>query len=520
MRRSSETWVKAGLWAAWALLSLPLAFIRILPAVDYPDHLARIFLLSRGLDLPGYAHFYRANWALLPNLALDLIAVPLAKVMPVQDAGRLFVILLFGLTIYGGARLSRALNGSYTWFALLPALLVYNRVLAYGFLNFLFGLGLMLLGIALHIENRSAPFWRRTLTEAWVMVGLFACHLVALAFYVFCILCYEIAAVLREGQPVKAVPMRMGALGLPLVGVLSLLAASPTVSEASKMEFRPFGEKLSLLHSAFQTGQGSWDFAFTLLVAALVAGLVLSKRAKLAPAMLWPLIGVSALFLASPTGFRDAMNVDTRIPVVLGLLCLASLAPSHAISSRWLGACVLGLVVVRAATTSVSYARWNLKLASVMNDLRRVPEGSIVVVTRHARSHAFDAVAWDPPLLHLPDLLLLEKPFLADDLFAIPTQQPLLKNAPYRQLDLTEKVGGTSAHDLEQFADETILQSAELGLSSRPTYIYYLRGPGPMRVPQTLESVAIRPDYALLKVNPQAAQSYAMHAMAIGPGGH
>jgi hypothetical protein len=488
------------------LLSLPLAFIRILPAVDYPDHLARIFLLSKGLELPGYGIFYKPHWTILPNLAFDLITVPLAHIMPVEVAGRVFVILLLGLTIYGGARLSRALNGRLTWLAALPALLVYNRILAYGFLNFLFGLGLLLLGLALHMELRSAAAWKRFAVEGLLALGLFTCHLVTLALYVVLATFYEIGLWRVVKQPMRQFAATLTPVFLPLLPLASLLMASPTAGEATRVVFRPFAEKLKLLHLTFQTGQGHWDLVFAVLVLAFIAALLVIKRIKIAPLMAWPLIGMLVLFLGSPTGFRDAMNVDTRMPVVLSALLLASFAPQIDRPGRLVGPCILALVGFRATTTALHYIEWDKRIQSVMNDMHHIPAGSILVVTRHEHSRAFDSVAWDPPLLHLGDLLLLEKPFLADDIFALPTQQPLLKQAPYSDMNLTEKVGGASAKNLEQFADQTIIQSAELGLTDRPTYIYYLRGPGHLEVPRSLEAVAIRPEYALLKVNPKYAQ--------------
>jgi hypothetical protein len=58
-----------------ALTLSPLLFTSVPPLVDYPDHLARMWILVHGSEN------YQANWHLLPALAMDLIVPPLAHFM-------------------------------------------------------------------------------------------------------------------------------------------------------------------------------------------------------------------------------------------------------------------------------------------------------------------------------------------------------------------------------------------------------------------------------------------------------
>ena len=505
---SSERLVVWGLWISWFLACLPLLFVRILPAVDYPDHLARIYILAHGMQLPGYAQFYHPNWAFLPNLAFDMAMVPLAKILPIALAGRVFLCLVFGLTIYGGARLNRSLIGRWSWLALVPALLIYNRILAYGFINFLFGLGLLLLALAIHVELRKSSPTKRIAVESAFMVGLFASHLVALALYVFCALAYDFSVWLAEKPGKREVLKDIAVVCGPFIVLMALFVlASPTTGEASRAEFRPFLQKVRLLHLTVQTGQGIWDTVFGGLIVIFFGWLLVAKKARFAPRMAIPLLGLCVVFLLSPTGFKQAMNVDTRIPLVLTLLAFATLVPAAAYNSKAVGACLVGLLLFRAGTTTVHYRKWNAKTDAVMADLRQIPAGSILLVTRNKDSHAFDAVAWDPPLMHMGCLLLLERPVMADDLFTIPTQQPLLKNAPYDGFNLTAKVGGTRARDMQDFGREAAAESLKLGLQNRPTYIYYVKANGPVKLPPELTTIADRRGYAIYRVDPALLSS-------------
>jgi hypothetical protein len=505
---TSERVVVWGLWIAWLLACLPLLFIHNLPAVDYPDHLARIYVLAHGMDLPGYAQFYHPNWAFLPNLAFDMVMVPLAKILPITLAGRVFLFLVFGLTIYGGARLNRALLGTWSWLALLPALLIYNRILAYGFINFLFGLGLLLLALALHVEQRKSAPGKRIAIESVFMVGLFASHLVSLALYVFCALVYDFSAWLAERPGKRAVLKDIAVILGPFFILMAIFVfASPTTGEASRAEFRPFLLKMRLLHLTVQTGQGIWDTVFGALIVLFFGWLLLAKKARFAPRMVIPLIGLCVVFLLCPTGFKQAMNVDTRIPLVLTLVAFAALVPAAAYNNKVVGGVLMGLLAFRAASTTIHYREWNGRANSVMADLRKVPAGSILLVTRNKDSHAFDAVAWDPALMHMGCLLLLERPIMADDLFTIPTQQPLLKNKPYDDINLTAKVGGTRARDMQDYGREAAAEAIKFGLEKQPIFIYYVKEPGPIKLPPELTTIADRRGYAIYRVNPTLLES-------------
>src|SRR5689334_14761779 len=70
---------------------LPIALVRLPPILDYPNHLARVHILAALPDSPALARWYQTAWAPLPNLALDLIVPAMARVMPVEDAMRLFL---------------------------------------------------------------------------------------------------------------------------------------------------------------------------------------------------------------------------------------------------------------------------------------------------------------------------------------------------------------------------------------------------------------------------------------------
>ena len=476
---------------------LPLRFAHVLPSIDFPNHLARCFILAHGNA--GYWHFYAPHWALLPNLAAEMIVVPLAHVMSIQAAGKTFLAILFGLAIYSGARLNSALSGQWSFYGLAPSLLIYNRLLFFGFVNYLFGLAVLPLALALHIEHRDEPT-RRFWVDAAFMALLFACHLVALAFFVACAIAYDVFQLRKDPEWKSRLFVDLASVTAPAIALgLLVLAGSPTAREASNVTFNHLATKLSMPQKTWHSGQGMWDTVFVALVLAGLAALFLSKNVRFAKNA-WPLILVPCLgFLAAPAQFNTTGSVDVRIPVVICLFALAALAPRPGASSRLAGIILGALLVFRAGTTSFAYARWEPETDRAVNDLLAIPSGSILLTVRQGFAQSTTTGSWSPRMQHTACLVLMEKPFLANNLFTNPAQQPLMKRPPFDQFDaLPQAVGSGDRASLDAYAQESLAISRRNGLQNVPTFVFYLRRGNGLDLPASLKPVVVRDEYAIL----------------------
>src|ERR1700757_554005 len=89
----------------------PLLWVRVPPLVDLPSHLARMWILVHGAEIPPLASNYAVHWRMLPDMAMDLIVPVLSMLMPVEEAGRVFIALTMLALIGGTAALHRAIHG-------------------------------------------------------------------------------------------------------------------------------------------------------------------------------------------------------------------------------------------------------------------------------------------------------------------------------------------------------------------------------------------------------------------------
>ena len=101
---NDRTQTRRGYWLALAgvtvLLCLPVATIEYPPLVDYPNHLARCFILHN-YEIPRYFAEYVRVLQPIPNLAMDLIVPPLLGVLSTSLAGRIFLMLEIVLFVIG-----------------------------------------------------------------------------------------------------------------------------------------------------------------------------------------------------------------------------------------------------------------------------------------------------------------------------------------------------------------------------------------------------------------------------------
>jgi hypothetical protein len=483
----------AAVVAVWLAGSLPLALADVLPFVDYPAHLARVHLLAGGLS--GTESFYQPAWTLLPNLALEVIAVPLSLVLPAPVALQIVCVLVVALLVLGGALLSRAATGRMTPLAFLPALLVYNVIFAFGFLNFLFGLGVALIALARHIERADQPLGRRVLRESLFALVLFFSHIVALVVYLVAAAVHDLASRRPQLRRDAAV------LAAALVAPTALLLASPTRSEARRAAFQPLASKLDKLLDTPATGQGIWDTAFALAVLAFIAVLLLLRLARPERRLGIVALALAGLFLLSPYRFAIAENVDTRLPLVFLLVALASfqLTCSGA-RARAVAAALAVLFAFRVTTTSVHHVRSGRAIAAVRADLAAaVPAGSLLFTAREVSAPSWRPDDWNPPLTHAADLLLLDRPVFAATLFAHTSQQPIARSRPFAALEMPEPVGLVWQPHLEAYGKNLLRLLAETR-RPEPAYVLFLKGPGRLIPGPYFDVVVDRPPYAILRL--------------------
>src|SRR6266404_6709098 len=177
---------------------IPLFTCSPLPLADYPNHLARMYIITSLRHSPLLQRYYEIRWQLIPNLALDLVVPPLARFMPVERAMLVFTGLTLVLLVAGCFAVHRALFGRLSYAPFAVFLLLYNRQLLWGMLNYLFAIALALLTFALWVALRRRPLLIRCGVFPILAMMVFVSHLAGFGVLGVLIGGYEVHSFLQE----------------------------------------------------------------------------------------------------------------------------------------------------------------------------------------------------------------------------------------------------------------------------------------------------------------------------------
>lgn len=380
--------VRAGWWVALAVLCVvlvaPLLLVDVPPLVDYPNHLARAFVLASLPHDPVIATFYAAHWAIIPNLALDLIMPPLLSVMPVHDAGRLVIAVAVLLPVLGVVAYATALGQR--WWCLAVGLIAYNGTLLAGFLNFNVAAGLALLLAAAWTRWRERHPVATTALAAAGAIGLFACHLMGLLFLGVLLGAAELVRVLPHlGDPAalgRQLVARGTALAVIVAAPLALYAASALQQLGGDAVFVGMGDKLANVLVVFT---GYW-LALDIVTAVAVVGVpglcLLARRGRMpGPAGVAGAVLLVA-YVASPYAWKGTFQLDTRFAIMLGLMAFAGFVPER--WPTWFSRTVAGIVVVlflaRMAVLTTAFGEHRADLSALRLALEPVRPGQALYV--------------------------------------------------------------------------------------------------------------------------------------------
>lgn len=130
---------------------IPIWYFDYLPLQDYPNHLARLSILSHYEHSDFYKQFFTVNFfkgiSPLPYLTLDLFVTRLSHFLDVDSAMRVFISLYIFLYITGLFLLARQLKLDFGLLGLLNLPVMYSSFFHFGFLNFMFSIPLFLVTV-------------------------------------------------------------------------------------------------------------------------------------------------------------------------------------------------------------------------------------------------------------------------------------------------------------------------------------------------------------------------------------
>jgi len=434
MRWSSPSGPERGrpfrVWIIFALLlgatTLPIVSTALPPLFDYPNHLARMHLLATGGN-----QFYEVRWAALPNLAEDLVVPPLGRVMPLAIAAKLFLVATFALLAAGTIWLNRTATGSWRVWPLAAFSLLYSRTFLWGFLNYLFGIGCALCGVALWLALEKRRPSLRVLASAAVALVCFFSHLAAFGVYGLAILGVETPPALFELRERRwAALLRRSAIAAAqfVLPVAIFVAASPRPA-SSPVSYAGFWRKADLLFSVFDNYDRAFDIVCFALFLGLIGGLAMRRRLGLDVRLGCAVFLVFFAYLALPSQLLLGSGGDHRLPVAGFLLLLAASVPRFPDRRATIavGATAGLLLAARLAIIERVWQQADRVYSADLAGIDALPRSAKLAVAFPSDAVHFVGV----PELHLATLAISRRDAFVPTLFGVPAQQPIELRPPY-----------------------------------------------------------------------------------------
>jgi len=452
--RSTSMW-----WSAVFLVCLvlvaPLAVVDVPPLLDYPNHLARAYVLAHGQADFYLSQMYAPHWAVIPNLAIDLILPPLLLIMPVHTAGRALLAVALVLPVIGTILYSQAVFGRRSYWPLGVCLTACNGLFLLGFVNFQLGVGLALV---------CAGAWRkwrdiRPLAAVVLGVGsaviLFFSHLMGLLFFLILIIAYEIEKGhngYQQDRSLRSNVLRAAWSVSIVLAPAALYAASAFGDKPPDISWQPWSDKL--IHGAMAVVNYNLplDLLTVFSVSVVLLTLVALRRVFVPLGSIIALGTIAILFTVAPFSFKGTGYVGARFAVMFGFLLFGAILPVH-LSRRhsWLlGFVIMTLFALRTAQITAIWSAHNRDLDQLRGAMSLVEPGSRVLLAAVSideaspaqrdvlrRQYLSDGSRLDA---HTAALLLIERHAFWPFLFANPEQQPVKLRPPFS--DIAERTVG------------------------------------------------------------------------------
>ena len=417
-----------------AVALLPTLLVEIPAMLDYPNHLARMHLLAdRGT--PNENPYYEISFAFYPNLAMDLIVPQLAKIMSVQNAGWLFFLLAQLLVLTGAIALEVARKHRHEFSAFAALLCLHSMPFSLGLVNFEFGLGVALWGLAAWIAFEFRKWYLRFAVHSLFVSALFVSHFFALGVYGLTLGLYEIALLWRHRWKLDAAVVNFSIIATPVLVLLVILYAIGGALGGTENEWVL---KWKLVWVAFfLNGYNVALSVGSITALTVVLGYLVFRRClQVLPMGYWIGFGFLIVYIAMPFKLFDSRMADIRLVAAAFLVWPAFLTIRQGNPANVAGFVVSALIVLNASYAAQVWLSYRSQYAAMKASFALIPPASFILVG-NSRSEGSATLLTDAPMYRAPVLAVHYAKAFVSSLYTIAGTVPVEVRPDLKHLDVS-----------------------------------------------------------------------------------
>lgn len=373
-------WSSRGYAAFLVLLSaVPLFWPQVPPITDLAGHMGRYRVELDLATSPHLGKWYDFRWALVGNLGVDLLVVPLSKLFGLELAVKLIVLCIPPLGVLGLLTVAREVHGDVPASAGFALPLVYGIPFQFGFVNFSLSMALALLLFGLWLRlGRKGRLKLRGATFLLVAPMLWTVHAFGWGFLGLLVLveaCREAWQIAGWGQRLRHVAWCCLPLAPPVLLFIDWHDLAP--EGGTTTGFFLWDAKLAHARTILRNAtplfdKGSAYMLYTLIALGIVGAGFRMNRLLAAIAIL-----LLATFLLLPEIVSGSSFAAMRLaPYVVAIAVLALVPKGGARFRSGVALAALLFFGVRLAAHAVHYADLDRAWQGQLKALDHVPRGA------------------------------------------------------------------------------------------------------------------------------------------------
>jgi hypothetical protein len=363
---------------------IPLLYPAVPPLVDLFGHMGR-YRVELDLGHSRYLQqYFDYHWAAIGNLGVDLLVIPLGKLLGLEPAVKLIVLLIPPLTAIGFLWVAREVHGRIPPTAFFALPFIYGFPFLFGFVNFALSVAFAFLAFGLWLRLGRLE---RTTVREWVFVPIslvvFFCH--TYGWGLLGLMCFSADAVRLHdrGRPwwragVEAA-LHTSVMALP---ILVMLIWRSETHGGQTIDWFDWKVKWRWIYAALRDRWKMFDIG-SLIAAALVFLYVLvSRKLTLSRNLAFSAIVLAVSFVIIPRIVFGSAYADMRlVPYLMAVAFLAIRfrgAPDRATAQVL---AVLGLLFFATRTTAntISLGMAGMDQRAKLHAIDMMPEGARVI---------------------------------------------------------------------------------------------------------------------------------------------
>lgn len=363
--------------------AIPILLTDVPPLVDLPGHMGR-YKVQLDLDRSeALRRFFDYDWALIGNLGIDLLVVPLSALFGLETAVRLITAAIPVLTVWGLLLVAREVHGRIPPTAFFALPFAYGYPFLFGFTNFALSMALALLafGLWLHLA-RLGRFRLRAAIFLPASLILFFCH--TFGWGALGVMCFSAELVRQIDRGKRLIPagFHAGLHCLALTPPILFILAWRSGGGGQTTDWFNWEAKYYWIKWALRDRWAWFDIGSLLLVIGLMLVASWNRKIEYSRNLLASMLFLVLVFVLLPRIIFGSAYADMRLVPYLFALGLIAIRLKGAATIRFaaiMATLALSFAGIRLAGTTASFLIYDRDYDRQLAALDVVPHGARLV---------------------------------------------------------------------------------------------------------------------------------------------